>query len=67
MLLSMRQRWIEFIRVFPDMMGALQEAEDLTWRLVVRSKRLQRMWFSDVVLSDSQRELVELSEYMYMI
>ena len=49
------------------MMVALQEAEDLTWRLAVRSKRLQRMWFSDVVLSYSQRETVEILEYMYMI
>ena len=47
------------------MMVALQEAQDLKW--VVRSKRLQRMWFPDVVLSDSQREPMELLEYMYMI
>ena len=49
------------------MMVALQEAHDLTWRLAIRSKRLQRMWFSDVVLSYSQRETVEILEYMYMI
>lgn len=49
------------------MIVALQEVKDLTWRLAVRSKRLQRMWFSDVFLSYSQRETVEILEYMYMI
>ena len=49
------------------MMVALQEVDNLTWRLAVRSKRLQRMWFLDMVLFDNQREPVELSKYMHMI